>query len=61
MHFRAEMMLGVVAVVEENPIIKLPVTTHSPGDRLIWVSTIVAEVSIQVAEAMAEIKERQEK
>src|SRR5262249_417012 len=60
MHFRPEMMLRVVTVIEENPIIELPVTAHSPGDRLIWVSAIVAEVSVQVTEAMAEIEEGKE-
>ena len=50
----------MVAVVEKNPIVKFPVTTHSPGDRLIRVGTIMTKVSVQVAEAMAEIEERKE-
>src|SRR5438067_12185159 len=59
MHFRTEMMLGVVAVVEENPVINLPVATYAPRNRFIRVSSIMTEVSIQVAEAMAQIEEGQ--
>src|SRR5881394_2432695 len=57
MHFRTEMMLGVVAVVEENPVVNLPVATYAPRDRFVRVSPIVTEVSIQVAEAMAQVEE----
>ena len=60
MDFRPKMMLGVVAVVEEDPIVKLPITTHSPSDRLVRVGTIMAKVSVQVAKAMTEIKEWKE-
>src|SRR5207248_145762 len=60
MDFRPKMMLGVVAIVEENPVVKLPIATHSPGDRLVRVGAIMAIVSVQVAEAMAEIEERKE-
>src|SRR5438105_15834961 len=59
MHFRTEMMLGVVAVVEENPVVNLPVATYAPRDRLVRVSAIVTEISVQVAEAMAQIEEGQ--
>src|SRR5438445_7308532 len=59
MHFRTEMMLGVVAVVEENPVVNLPVATYAPRNRLVRVSAIVTEISIQVAEAMAQIEEGQ--
>src|SRR5207302_698133 len=57
MHFRTKMMLGVVAVVEEDPIVNLPVATYAPCDRFIRVSPIVTEVSIQVAEAMSQVEE----
>src|SRR5689334_4371187 len=60
MDFRPKVMLGVVAVVEENPVVKFPVATHSPGDRLVRVGAIMAKVSVQVAEAMAEIEKRKE-
>ena len=50
------MMLGVVAVVEEDPVVNFAVATDAPGDRFVRVSPIVTEVSIQVAEAVAQIK-----
>ena len=59
MHFGTEMMLGVVAVVEENPIVNFPIATYAPRNRFIRVSSIMTEVSIQVAEAMAQIEEGQ--
>src|SRR5438874_12637282 len=60
MHFRTEMMLGVVAVVEENPVVTLPVATYSPRDRFVRVSAVVTEISIHVAEAVAHVGARQE-
>src|SRR5437763_10486821 len=59
MHFGTEMMLGVVAVVEENPIVNFPVATYAPRDRFVRVSAIMTEISVQVAEAMAQIEEGQ--
>src|SRR5438045_9619391 len=59
MHFRTKMMLGVVAVVKENPVVNLPVATYAPRDRLVRVSAIVTEISVQVAEAMAQVEEGQ--
>ena len=56
MHFRTKMMLGVVAVVEEDPVVNLAVATYAPRDRFVRVSPIVTEVSIQVAEAMAQVE-----
>src|SRR3982751_3546697 len=58
MHLGPEMMFSVVAVVEENPIVKLAVTTYSPGNRFVGISAIVTEISIQIAETVAEIEER---
>src|SRR5215831_581225 len=55
------MMFGVIAVIEKEPVINFPVTAHTPGNRFIRVGAVMTEVTIQVAEAMAEIEERQEK
>ena len=52
------MMLGVVAVIEEDPVVNFPVATYAPGDRFVRVSPIVTEVSIQVAQAMAQVEKR---
>jgi hypothetical protein len=51
-HLRAEMMLRVVAVKEPDPIVKLVVTAHAPGERLVRITTIVPVVAIQVGKAM---------
>ncbi len=59
MHFRTEMMLGVVAVVEEKPIVNLPIATYAPRDRFVRVSAVVTEISIQVTEAMTQVEEGQ--
>src|SRR5438552_18073271 len=61
MHFRTKMMLCVVAVVEEDPVVNLPVATYAPRDRFVRVSPIVTEVSIQVAETMAQVEKRKKK
>src|SRR5881394_198347 len=61
MYFGPEMMLGMVAIVEENPVVDLPIATHSPGDWLVRISAVVTEVSIQVAETMAQIEKGKKK
>ena len=58
-NFRPEMMFGVIAVVEKQPVVDLAVTAHAPGDRFVGIGTVVPEVSIQITEAMAEINERE--
>src|SRR5438034_6008240 len=56
-----EMVLGVIAVVEEEPVIDFSVAAHSPRNRLVGVGSVVPVVAIQVTKTMAEIPERQEK
>jgi hypothetical protein len=51
-------MLGMVAVKKPDPIIKLVVTAHPPGERFVRVTTIVTVVSIQVGKAVAKIPKR---
>src|SRR5207253_3484753 len=60
MHFRTEMMFGVVSVVEEKPIIDFPVAAHAPRHRFVRVRAIVPVIPIQITEAVAEIEKRQE-
>jgi hypothetical protein len=50
-----EMMFGVVAIKEPDPVIELVVAAHAPGDRFIGIAAVMAVVTIQVGEAMAEI------
>ena len=52
-----EMVLGMVAVEKPDPVVKPVVAAYAPGDRLIGVSAVMAVVTIQVGEAMAEIPE----
>ena len=58
MHLRSEMMLRVMAVKKPNPIVKLVLTAHAPGERLVRVTAIVAVVAIKVGKAMAKVPER---
>ena len=60
-HFRPEMMLGVVAVVEKEPIVNFTVTAHAPRDRFVGVRAIVTIVTVQITEAVTEIPERNHK
>ncbi len=59
-HFGPEMVLGVIAVIEEEPVINFAVAAHSPGDRLIRVRAVMAIITVQVTETVAEIEKRQE-
>src|ERR1700736_5681406 len=55
MHFRPEMMFGVVAVKEPDPVIEFVVTAHAPRDRFVRVAAVMPVVTIQVGEAVAKI------
>ena len=35
------MMFGVIAVVEEKPVVDFSVAAHAPGDRFVWVRAVV--------------------
>src|SRR5689334_14827363 len=58
-HFRAEMMLGVVTVVKEKPVVDFSVATYAPGNRFIGVRPVMTIVTVQITEAVTEIPERQ--
>ena len=59
-HFGSEMMLRVIAVEEPDPIVKLLITAHAPGEWLVRVSAIVAVVAVEIGKAMAKIPKRKE-
>src|SRR5260370_25210980 len=61
MHFRPEMVFGVVAVVEKEPVVDFSVAAHAPGDWFVRVRAVVAIVTVQITETMAEIPERNHK
>jgi len=60
MHLRAEMVLGVIPVIEEKPVVDLAVTAHAPRDRFVGIRAVVPEVAVQITEAVTEIKKWQE-
>ena len=45
-HFRAEMVLGVVTVVEEQPIIDFSVAAYAPGNRFIRVRPVMTIIAV---------------
>src|SRR5437899_12599052 len=60
MHFGAEMVLGMVTVVEKQPIVDSSVAAYTPGDRFIGICTIMPIVAVEITEAVAQVPERQE-
>ena len=60
MHLGPEMMLGMVAVVEKQPVVDFSVAAYTPGDRFVGIRSIMPIVAVQITEAVAEIPERQE-
>ena len=55
MYLRAKMMLGVVAVIKPDPIVKFVVATYSPGNRFIRVPTVMPIVTIEIGKTVAKI------
>src|SRR5947208_14921556 len=60
MHFGAEMVLGMVAVVEKQPIVDSSVAAYTPGDRFFGFCTIMPIVAVEITKAVTQIQERQE-
>src|SRR5437762_13406308 len=60
MHFGPEMVLGMVTVVEKQPIVDSPVAAYTPGDRFIGICTIMPIVAVEITKAVTQIPERQE-
>jgi len=52
MHFRPEMVLGVIAVVKEEPVVDFAVAAHAPGNRFVRVRAVMAIITVQVTEAV---------
>src|SRR4030095_10321134 len=61
MHLRTEMVFGVIAVVEEQPVIDFAVAAHPPGNRFVRIRAVVAVIAIQITETVSQVPERQEK
>jgi hypothetical protein len=60
MHFGPEMVFGMVAVVEKQPIVDFSVAAYTPGDRFIGICTIMPIEAVEITEAVAEVPKRQE-
>src|SRR5262249_11962014 len=59
MHLGPEMVLGMVAVIEKQPVIDFSVTAHSPGNRFIRICAVMPIVAVEITKAVAEVPERQ--
>jgi hypothetical protein len=60
MHLGTEMVLGMVAVVEPEPVVEPVIAADAPRDRLLGIAAVVEVIAVQVREAVAEIVERKE-
>ena len=45
-HFWTEMVLGVISVVEEEPVVNFPVAADAPGNRFVGVRTVMTIVAV---------------
>jgi len=61
MHLWPEMVLGVITVVEEEPVIDFPVAAHAPCNRFVGIRAVMPVIAVQITKAVAEIPKRQEK
>src|SRR5437870_9319040 len=53
MHFRPEVVFGMIAVVEKEPVVEFSVAAYAPRDRLVRIRPIMAVVAVQITEAVA--------
>ncbi len=60
MHFGPEMVLGMVSIVEKQPVVDFSVAAHPPGDRFIGICTIMPIIAVEITEAVAKVPERHE-
>jgi hypothetical protein len=59
MHLWPEMVFCVVAIVKPGPVIEPAVGAHSPRNRLVWITAVMAVVAVQIREAVAKVPKRQ--
>src|SRR4051812_13697753 len=60
MHFRTEMVLGVVTVVEPDQIVALVVTAHAPGDWFARIAAVMTVIAVQIGKAVAKVPKWQQ-
>src|SRR5437870_1521657 len=51
----------MVAVKEPSPVVKLAVSAHAPGNRLVGIAAVMPIVAVQIRQAVAKVIERQKK
>src|SRR5260370_33599014 len=55
-----KMVLGVIAVVEKQPVVDFSVAAHAPRNGLVGVRPVVSVIAIQATTTMAKVPQRQE-
>src|SRR5947208_16868203 len=53
------MVFSVVSIIEEKPVVDFSIAADASRNRLVRVRAVMTVITVQVAEAMAEIPERQ--
>src|SRR5438552_4804110 len=59
MHFRPEMMFGVIAIIKPDPVIEPVITAHAPRNRLFRIAPVMSIVAVQIRQAVAKVIERE--
>lgn len=54
-----EMVLGMITVIEKQPVVDSAVAAHAPGYWFIWIRSVMPVVAVKVTKAVPEIPERQ--
>src|SRR5438128_2005089 len=60
MHARTVVMLGVIAVVEPQPVVQLVIRAHTPRQRNFWIAAEMQVVAVQIRKAVTEVVEGNE-
>ena len=47
MHFGPEMVLGMVTIVEKQPVVDFSITAYTPGNRFFRIRSIMAIVTVR--------------
>ena len=55
MHFRPEMVFGMVAIIEPNQVVPFVVGTDSPRDRFVGIPAVMKKVTVQIGAAVSQV------
>src|SRR5262245_26041737 len=56
-HLRPEVMFGMIAVVEPDPVIEFVVTAHTPSNWFVRIAAIVTVVAVEIRQAVTKVPE----